>query len=73
VSNEHYRRTTSPCFSAIGEAIRGVIQNPENTMARKFERASGPFFFCMSEPLYSEGFTRCGRNTMFSDDRRLHT
>jgi hypothetical protein len=39
------RRTTSACFSAIGEATRGVIQSPENTTARKFERASGPHCF----------------------------
>jgi hypothetical protein len=29
-SNEHYRRTTSACSSAIGEATRGVIQNPKH-------------------------------------------
>jgi len=38
-------RTLSACPSAIGEATRGVIQNPENAAARKFERASGPLCF----------------------------
>jgi hypothetical protein len=39
------RKTTSARFSEIGEVTRSVIQNPQNTTARKFEGASGPFRF----------------------------